>query len=359
MKVAIVYDRVNKFGGAERFLESILSIFPDAPLFTLVHEPKVAKWASKRIVISTFLNKIPFFRSRHEILAPLAPMSFETLDLSPYDLVISVTSADAKAVLTNPKQVHICICLTPTRYLWSGFRNYKKDIKMRILPKFLLDYFRFVDLLTSNRPDYYIAISAEVQRRIKKYYQRTSTIIHPPVSQLFLADHKRLPKKEFYLIAGRQVPYKRNELAIKCFNQLGKKLVVAGTGSEFKKLKKMAGNNITFLGHVSDYQLINLYQQAKALIFPGAEDFGLIPLEAQAMGTPVIAYKTGGTKETVVDGVTGVFFKKQTIKSLTKAIGKFERIRLSSKDCSKNARKFSEDKFKNDLLGFIDKVTKA
>lgn len=359
MKVAIVYDRVNKYGGAERFLESILSIFPDAPLFTLVHDAKSSSWVKSTKVVSTFLNKIPFLRSRHEILAPLAPMAFESLDLSSYDLVISVTSADAKAVLTNTKQVHLCICLTPTRYLWSGFKTYKKDLKMRFLPKFVLDYFRFVDLVISNRPDYYISISQEIQKRIKKYYQRESTVLYPPINNLFLKNYKKLQKEDFYLVAGRQVVYKKNNLAIKCFNKLNKKLFVVGTGSELSKLKKIARKNITFLGQVSDSELVKLYQQAKGLVFSGVEDFGLIPLEAQALGTPVIAYNAGGAKETVVDGVTGILFKKQTVKSLSKAISRFEKTNIKAENCINNAKKFSEDRFKKELLSFIQKISQV
>lgn len=359
MKVAIVYDRVNKFGGAERFLETILSIFPEAPLFTLVHEPKKSSWAAKTKVYATFLNNIPFLRSRHQILSPLAPMAFETLDLSAYDLIISVTSSDAKAVITNTDQVHVCICLTPTRYLWSGRKLYGTDIKMRLLPKFIFNYFRFVDLITSTRPDYYIAISKVVSDRIKKYYQRTSQIIHPPISDIFFKDKIKEAKQDFYLVVGRLVAYKRNDLVIKYFSKLNKKLVVAGTGEEVENLKKIAGNNITFLGQVSDKELIKLYQQAKALIFAGEEDFGLVPLEAQSQGTPIIAYGSGGATETVIDGVTGTFFKKQTLKSLGKAIKRLEKLKIDPTDCINNAKKFSEKKFTEQLRKYTDKLKKA
>lgn len=359
MKVAIVYDRVNKFGGAERFLQTILSIFPEAPLFTLVHDSKESSWALKTKVYATFLNKVPFLRSRHQILSPLAPMAFETLDLSPYDLVISVTSADAKAVITNSNQIHVCICLTPTRYLWSGHQYYSKDVKMRLLPEFIFNYFRFVDLIISTRPDFYIAISKAVSDRIQKYYQRPSQIIYPPLSNIFLNDKIKESKQDFYLVAGRLVRYKRNDLVIKCFNKLKKKLIVVGIGEEMENLKKIAEGNITFLGQVTDKELIKLYQQAKALIFAGEEDFGLVPLESQSQGTPVIAYASGGATETVIEGVTGTFFRKQTIKSLSKALERFEKLEISPADCINNAKKFSEKKFTEQLLKYLDSLKKT
>lgn len=356
MKVALVYDRVNKYGGAERFLETLLKIFPDAPLYTLVYSPKKANWIKNTKVIPTFLNYLSFLRDNHEILSPVAPLAFETHDLREYDLVVSVTSSDAKAVLTVPTQKHVCICLTPTRYLWKGAKNYKQDWKMRLLPKFLVNYFRLVDEVISLRPDDYIAISKEVKKRIKRYYHRKSTVIYPPVSNLFFQKHKKHTKKDFYLVAGRLVPYKKVDIVIECFNKLNKELVIVGGGSELNRLKKMANPNIKFLGEVSDKDLIKYYSQAKALIFPGLEDFGLIPLEAQSQGTPVIAYGRGGARETVVNGKTGIFFGQQSPKSLELAIEKFERTTIKTIDCITNAKKFSEEKFKNNLLKYLQSL---
>lgn len=356
MKVALVYDRVNKFGGAERFLEILLKIFPDSPLFTLVYSPQRAGWIKNRKVIPTFLNSFPFFRNNHEILSPIAPLAFETLDLKDFDLIISITSADAKSVLTSPSQKHVCICLTPTRYLWKGSKNYKVDWKMKLLPKFLFNYFRLVDEVTSTRPDYYIAISKEIKKRIKKYYQRDSLVIQPPVSNFFFKRHKKFSKKDFYLVAGRLVPYKKVDLVVEAFKNTDKKLVVIGSGSQLSYLKSRASKNITFLGGVSDQKLIQYYSQAKALIFPGLEDFGLVPLEAQSQGTPVIAYGRGGAKETVIDGKTGIFFKHQTTKSLIKAIEKFEKTNIDPGDCQLQAKKFSETIFEEKILEFLETI---
>lgn len=354
MKVALVYDRVNKFGGAERLVRSIHDIYPEAPLYTLVHNKETSKWAKHIKVIPTFLNKISFLRSRHEWLAPVAPMAFETLDLSEFDVVISITSSDAKAVITSPKQLHICYCLTPTRYYWSGEDEYKKDFKLRIIPKFLRNYFRTVDLLISNRPDEYIAISDEVKKRIKKYYNRESSVVFPPIEDKFYSsdiDDNRI--KDYYLIVSRLVPYKKTELAIKAFNKSQKKLIIVGEGSELTKLREMAMPNITFVGKVKDSALIDYYRSAKALIFPQDEDFGLVPLEAQASGTPVIAFGKGGALETVVSGKTGLFFKKQSTKSLCKAVEKFEGMTFFEKDCIENAKKFNIQTFS---ILFSDKV---
>lgn len=357
MKVAIVYDRVNKYGGAERFLETILKIFPDAPIYTLVYSPPKSPWVVGRDVIPTFLNKVPFLKDKHELLAPIAPLSFETLSLEAYDLIISVTSSDAKSVITSPRQTHVCICLTPTRYLWKGLKNYKQDWKMKLLPKFIFEYFRLVDKITSQRPDHYIAISNEVKKRIRRYYQRSSTVIYPPVNNFFINSKIEFSKKDFYLIAGRLVRYKRVDIAIECFNKLNKKLIIVGDGSEIKRLKSISSKNIKFLGKVSDQRLKKLYQQAKALIFPGLEDFGLVPLEAQSQGTPIIAYKAGGVKETVIENKTGVFFKKQTPKSLAMALERFEKLKLNPKDCVKNAKEFSEDNFKKRLFKYLSDLS--
>lgn len=353
MKVAIIYDRINKIGGAERLLQTIHNFFPEAPIFTLVHDKSGAQWAKEIKIVPTFLNMFSFLRRRHQLLAPIAPLAFESINLDKFDLVISVTSSDAKSVITKPNQTHICICLTPTRYLWKGSKNYTDNWKMRILPRWLLAYFKLVDLITSQRPDYYIAISKEVKKRIKKYYQRDSKVIYPPILDTFFNQKMVSKKSDFYLVAGRLVNYKRVDLVINCFNQLNKRLVIAGDGEEYYKLKKISSVNITFLGKVSDKKLINLYQQAKALIFPGEEDFGLVPVEAQSQGTPVIAYGKGGVKETVLDGKTGILFPKQTPMSLAKAIERFENSNLSSSDCINNAKRFTQKKFHRDFNKYL------
>lgn len=357
MKVAIVYDRVNKFGGAERFLQTLISLFPNAPIYTLVSEVSRTSWIGEHLVYPTFLNKIKFFRTRHEILAPLAPMAFETHNLKNFDLIISVTSTDAKSILTLPNQVHICFCLTPTRYLWSGYLNYQRNYKLRFLPPIILNYFRFVDKIFAYRPDYYLAISKEVKKRISQYYQRDSVVIYPPVDSFFFVQKPQpKSKRKYYLVVSRLVPYKKVGLVVKAFNHLNKKIVIVGEGSELKQLKKIANSNVRFAGLISDTQLKKYYRHAKAVIFPQVEDFGLVPLESQASGTPVIAYGKGGALETVVNHQTGIFFKKQTISSLTQAINNFEKVNINYQNCIDNAKSFSTEVFTKKLLAYINEV---
>jgi len=355
MKVALVYDRVNKFGGAERLLLSLHRIFPSAPIFTLVHDPLTSDWAKSITVVPTFLNQIPFLRQWHEWLSPVAPLAFETLNLSSYDVVISITSGDAKSVITKPHQLHICYCLTPSRYFWSGGGDYADDIKFKLIPSFLKEYFKYVDLVTSVRPDQYLSISNEVKNRVKIYYKRNSLVIHPPIEDKFYTkEFISLDNRDYFLVVSRLVPYKKVDLAIVAFNKLKLPLVIVGTGTEMKKYHKLASPNITFVGSVDDRRLTQYYRHAKAVIFPQVEDFGLVPLEAQACGTPVIAYAKGGALETVVHQKTGYLFKEQTVESLVLAINEFQKISFSPKICQENANRFNYSLFSQKFSGEIN-----
>ena len=359
MKVALVYDRVNKFGGAERLMLSLHRLFPEAPIFTLVYEPLTSDWAKSITVVPTFLNQIPFFRQWHEWLAPVAPLAFETLNLSAYDVVISVTSSDAKSVITKPHQLHICYCLTPSRYFWSGGGDYADDIKFKLIPSFLKEYFKYVDLVTSVRPDQYLSISNEVKNRVKDYYKRNSIVIHPPIEDRFYTKQPiSLDNRDYYLVVSRLVPYKKVDLAISAFNKLKLPLVIVGTGTEIEKLKKLALPNITFVGSVDDHRLAQYYRHAQAVIFPQVEDFGLVPLEAQACGTPVIAYAKGGALETVVHPKTGYLFKEQTVESLIFAVREFRKISFNPKICQENANRFNYSLFSQKFSGEITRLWK-
>lgn len=355
MKVALVYDRVNKFGGAERVLLDLHQIFPDAPLFTLVYDRLASPWSKGIKVVPTFFNQVKFLRSRHEILAPLAGLAFETFDLSIFDIVISVTSAEAKAVITKPETLHLCYCLTPTRYLWSGAEEYKKQVRPRFLFDWYLKNARRSDLVYASRPDYYFSISHEVARRVKDYYQRPSEVIYPGINYDFFSKTHRHKKGNYYLVVSRLVPYKNTDLVIEAFNQLGLPLIVVGTGSEEEKLKKLAKDNIDFVGFVDDLKLRRLYAGAKALVYPQREDFGLAPLEAAAAGTPTLGLAAGGTAETVIDKYTGLFFAEENSSAIVRAVKLFEsgRHQISPRRCREQAFRFSRNQFRKE---FSDKV---
>lgn len=359
MKVALVYDRVNKWGGAERVLLALHKIFPDAPLFTSVYEPRKASWAKVFNVKTSFLQKFSLARNNHELLAVLMPFVFESFSFDKYDLVISVTSESAKGIMTGPGTLHLCICLTPTRYLWSGHELYFNNRIFRALTLPIVWTLRLWDMKAARRPDKIIAISDVVKDRIKKYYGLDSYRIYPP---LYL-NHKtktgkkraidKLKPKSYFLVVSRLVPYKKVDLAVKAATRLNLPLKVIGIGSEFAKLKAIAGPTVEFLGQVDDTVLYKYYKNAIALIFSGIEDFGLVMVEAQSFGIPVIAYSGGGAREIVINGKTGVFFNKQTVGSLIQVLKKFKNARYNSRDCIKNAERFSFKNFKDEFMHFL------
>ncbi len=360
MKIAIVYDRVNKWGGAERVLLTLHEMFPDAPLYTSVYDEKRAPWAKVfPKVVTSFLQKIPFAKSNHEFFAPLMPLAFESLDLTGFDLVISVTSEAAKGIIARPGTIHICYCLTPTRYLWNGYSEYFKGSTLKGVLKPVISYLRKWDLIAARRPDELIAISTEVKSRIKKYYGLDSEIIFPSTEPLSI-NVTEAKAKESYLVVSRLVSYKRVDLAIKAFNNLGYSLTIVGGGREMKKLKRLAKNNIKFVGGVPDSELGQYYQGAKALVMPQEEDFGIVAVEAQSFGVPVIAYKKGGAQDTVMNGKTGILFPYQTVESLIDAVKKFEKVehKIKFEDCIINSKKFSKERFKKEFAKVVARNVK-
>lgn len=354
MKTAIVYDRVNKWGGAERVLLALHEVFPNAPLYTSLYHPKKAPWAKVfPKIIPSFLNRLTLLQDKHEIIPFLMPIAFESFDFDEFDLVISVTSEAAKGIKTSGKTKHISYCLTPTRYLWHA-KNLLigNSFKAKLISP-VTNYLKAWDKRAARRPHHMIAISKVVRDRIKKYYKRDVKVIYPPLDLSIFKKAKRKNKPENFLVVSRLVKHKMIELVINVFNELPHKLTIIGSGREEKFLKSKANKNIKFLGQVSDKKLLEEYQKAKALIFPQEEDFGLVALEAQAMGVPVIAYKKGGAVETVIDGITGVFFSSQTSKSLKNAIESFERIIFDRKVLRKNAERFSKVRFKKEFVKTI------
>ncbi len=357
MKVAIVYDRVNKWGGAERVLLALHELFPDAPLYTSVYDEEGAFWAKSFNVKTSFLQKITVARKSHEFFAALMPIAFESFSFDEYDLVISVTSEFAKSIITKPGTAHICICLTPTRYLWSGYDEYFANPLLRVAAFPVVRFLRKVDRITAYRPDAYIAISEEVKRRIKTYYGQDAEVIYPPVD----IPKGSLSTKEgaYFLVVSRLVKYKRVDLAIQAANKLGVSLKIVGVGRERKRLEQMAGKTVTFLGQVSEEELADLYRNAKALIFPGKEDFGIVMVEAQSYGKPVAAFGQGASTEIIIPGKTGELFSEQSVDSLIRVLEKISKSKYNRESCIENAKRFSKEHFKKEIQLFIDKRVRA
>lgn len=356
MKIAFVYDRINKYGGAERVLEALHSIWPDAPLYTAVYDKKRAPWANIFTIRTTFLNNIPFAKHTHELFPWATPLAFESLSFDEFEVVISITSAEAKGIITKPGTLHICYCLTPTRYVWSGFDDYIKRPGLGIFGKIAgyvlhrnIKKFREDDKILAERPDIYIAISELVKKRIETYYKRqVDAVIYPPSPNIVPEKRIKLPnqKEQYYLTVARLVGYKRVDIVVRAFTKLGYPLVVIGDGWEKSNLKKHAGQNIRFVGNsLTDEELAGYYKSSRAFVFAGVEDFGLVSVEAQSYGTPVIAYRESGMAETVIDGKTGLLFDLQTPESLMHAVQKSETMIFHSDDCKHNAEKFALARF--------------
>ncbi len=365
MNVALVYDRINKWGGAERTLLALHRMFPDAPLYTSIYDEKNAPWAKVFDVRTSWLQKIPFFR-HNELIPFLMPLAFESFNFDGYDLVISVSSEAAKGIITKPGTKHLCLCLTPTRYLWSGYTEYFSNPFFRFLTKPLVWYMRLWDRVAAMRPDVLVANSKEVQGRIKKYYHRDSLILYPPVDLPTLPDDTLNLSRDYFLIVSRLSSsliarlsgftfYKRVDLAIKAATKLSFPLKVVGTG-DIAYFKRLAGPSVEFLGFVDDKKLVQIYRGAKAFIFPGNEDFGIVMVEAQMHGIPVIAYRKGGALEIVEEGVTGAFFDEQTVDSLTHALANFNATGYNGTTCKKSAERFSEKVFEKHLREIINSL---
>jgi len=363
MNIAFVYDRVNKIGGAERMLLALHELWPDAPLFTSVFEPSRALWARPFRVIGTFLEYFPFAKTHHEWFALFMPFAFGSFSFDEYDVVLSVTSAEAKGIVTKPETLHICLCLTPTRYLWSGVDTYKLDTGFGVfhgIIKYILTLFlpmlRDWDMVASQRPDMYIAISRRVEQRIRTYYgKKADIIIYPPVdTDFFRPAQIGTTSNQYYLIVSRLVPYKRIDIVIRACSSLHKKLIVIGDGVGKKYLEHIAGPEVTFIsGNLTDDELLRYYQHCRAFLFAGDEDFGITAVEAQSCGKPVIAYKESGISEIVVHGKTGIVFTQQSEQSLKGAILQFEAVKILPSECRKNALRFRKSVFQKAIQEFI------
>ena len=346
MKTAIVCSWLNQYGGAERVLEVVHRMYPEAPVYTSVFHPGALPSTYQSWDIRpSFLNRLPGSRTHHRWFLPLYPFAFEQLDLSEYDLVLSVTSAFAHGVLTSPDTLHICYCLTPARFLWD-YAHYaaREELgPLRVFMPLLLYNLRLWDRMAADRVDEFVAISAVVRQRIRKHYRRNAEIIFPPV------DVNRIPlsseKGDYFLIISRLVPYKRIDLAVRAFTALGLRLWIIGEGRDRHALEAMAGPSVHFLGPLSDEETSRHLAGCRAFVLPGEEDFAMAPVEAQAAGRPVIAYAAGGALETVIDGTTGVFFDQPTPESLAEAVGRLDHLDFDPDTIRQNALRFDRESF--------------
>lgn len=326
MKVAIVHDYLNQMGGAERVVSVLHEIFPEAPIFTTIIEKDILPpELAKADIRPSWMQKLPGLKKHFKKYLPLYPYAIESFDLGAYDLIISSSSAFAKGAVKRDGTLHICYCYTPMRFVWD-FENYIKNEQINIIYKNFLKpiigHLKRWDIKTKNRPDYYIAISNVVKERINRIYGKEAQVIFPPIDMEKF--HLKEKVDNFYLIVSRLNSYKRIDLAVKAFNSLSLPLKIIGQGPYQHVLKSMAGPNIHFLGRLTDNELADYYASCKALIFPGEEDFGLAPLEANASGRPVIAFKGGGALDTVKEGFNGIFFERKTIDSLVQAVKAME-----------------------------------
>ncbi|TGL92058.1 glycosyltransferase family 4 protein [Leptospira barantonii] len=347
MKVAIIHDWLNGMRGGELVLDSLLKIYPTADLFTLFYTPgKLNPRIEQRKITTAFTNNLPFKDSKYRWYLPLFPTAIESLDLKGYDLVISSSHCVAKGVITDPDSIHFSYVHSPMRYVWDLYYDYfpsRKGLKFFAFEA-ISNYLRTWDVASSSRVDSFWSNSKFVARRIQKFYRREAKVIFPPcLPEKWKVDSQT--KDDFYLIVSAFAPYKRIDLAIETFRKNGKRLVLIGGGQEFKKLTSNLPKNIEILPHLKREEVLEYYKKAKAFIFPGMEDFGIAPVEAQAYATPVIAFGKGGALETVVAGKTGVFFPEQTVESLQVAIEQADRISWKTSDFQKNVSRFTEEKF--------------
>lgn len=361
MKTAVVHEWLVTYAGSERVVEQMLSLYPEADLFSLVEflPDDLKYFIQHKSVQTSFIQKLPFANPKFRQYLPLMPLAIEQFDLSAYDLVLSSNHAVAKGIITHPDQLHICYVHTPIRYAWDLQQEYLKGAQLNrgirsFFVQLVLHYLRLWDFASASRVDHFVANSHFVARRIWKTYRRPAQVIYPPVA----VDRfqPKTQREEFYFILSRFVPYKRVDLVVEAFTRLGLPLVVIGDGANWKQVKALAGANVQLLGHQPDAIVVDYMQRCKAFVFAAAEDFGIAPVEAQAAGAPVIAYAKGGVTETVIPDKTGVFFLEQTVESLIEAVLRFESEAhtFDAGVIRQNAERFSPENFRRQFSEFVD-----
>lgn len=360
MKVAIIQEWLTTMGGSEKVVQAIVDIYPQADIFTLVADKKMVQelgFENKKVTTS-LIQKLPFGLKKYKTYLPLFPFAIEQFDLSDYDLIISSNHAVSKGVLTTSEQMHITYCHSPIRYAWDLHHQYLKEEGLGfgikgLLARYFLHRIRIWDFISSVRPDYYVSNSNFIANRINKVYQKKATTIYPPIEiDDFVLE---MSKDDYYVTSSRMVPYKKIDLIVEAFAKMpDKKLVVVGDGPDYKKIKDKAGENITFVGYLPFNELIKKLQKAKAFVFAAIEDFGMLPVEAQACGTPVIALGKGGSLETVKHGVTGILYPEQTIESLIAGVKEFETHSFDPLTIRTHAETFGIEEFKKKFSTFVE-----
>lgn len=361
MKIALVHDYLVQYGGAERVLEVFSELFPDAPIYTLLYDKEAMHGVfSDRRIYPSALQKFPFAKKRHHLFPPFMPMSIERFDFSEFDVILSDSASYAKGALTKPGTLHICYMHTPTRYAWDDCQKYAQDFGFprfvkKIVP-FLMSPIRLWDRAAADRPDLVIANSKFVSDRIRKYYRRESDIIHPPVNTKNFYVAKPEDRKDYFLMVGRLIAYKRHDIAIEAFNRLKLPLKIIGRGPEIDRLKKLAGPTIEFLGRVSEKELPRYYAECRAFVFPQEEDFGIVAIEAMASGRPILAYRGGDIPEHLEEGKMGIFFDEQTPEAIMGAIETFRDTEYDPDFIRSKSLRFDREIFKEKIKTYIDEA---
>jgi glycosyltransferase involved in cell wall biosynthesis len=372
MKIALVHDWLTDFGGAEQTLISLRHIWPEAPIYTLLYnKKKMERYFPQAEIRTSFLQKFPkIFQQRKEYLLPFLPTAPETFDLRDFDLVISSSNSFAKGIITKPKTIHISYCHAPMRFVWDWYYNYLKERKFGKIKKIfvlpILHYFRMWDKISADRVNYFIANSKTTAEKIRKYYSRESKVIYPPVNineQTLPTGRQRTENneqktKKYFLIVSRLSPYKKIDLAIKAFNKLELPLIIIGDGKQKKDLQKMAKKNIKFLGFQPKEKIPQYYQNCRAFIFPGEDDFGITACEAMSYGKPILAYRKGGLTETMIELVTGEFFNEPAPELLADGVRRLmqNEKKYNSDEIKKQAEKFSKERFEKEIKEYIEQI---
>jgi glycosyltransferase involved in cell wall biosynthesis len=361
MRVALVHDWLTGMRGGEKCFEVLCELYPEAPVYTLVHRPgSVSAQIEKHPIKTSFLQHAPLGRTRYQRYLPLFPVAIERFDLRGFDLVLSSSHAVAKGVVVHPGTRHISYCHTPMRYVWLAYEHYFGGGRYRFPTSWLLPpvatWLRTWDVVSARRVDHFIANSHNVAARIRRYYDREASVVHPWVDTEAFTPDPATAREDFYLVISALVPYKRVDMAVAAARQLDRPLVIVGSGVERGRLQRAAGARTRFLGWLPQEKLVDLLRRARALLFPGEEDFGIVPLEAMACGTPVVAYGAGGVRETVVDGETGVLFHEQHSDALIAALQRLDAMDFSERAARRCAERFSRDRFREQIVKEIASV---